>query len=101
LIKKLEGDIEETKLELAELTPTDYLDIYESKFRANSPRRISPSKHPLRLNTREAPTIENTFDWSSTYIPYFDRVQTDDSEVYDLVDSQDAENPPEELKMNP
>lgn len=86
MLGNLREEIEESKQELAQICPSEFLDQYELRFKANSPKRISPSKHPLKMNKREEPTLDNTFNWSSTYIPYYDKIANDNESSFDIVD---------------
>ena len=72
--------------------PSHY-ELFSSK---NDPHSPFAKKNPLKLSPRqEWPTLESCFGWSSTYIPYFDKINEEGHEEpdFEIVDHQDAEEP--------
>ena len=73
VVEQLQEEIEEEEAALKLLT-VENMKEHEEERRLRVPKRPSPMRHPLRLGTkRESPTFENTFGWSSTYVPFFDK----------------------------
>ena len=49
--------------------------------------KIQKGANPLLTSQVEIPTVPNTFGTSSTYIPYFDRLDSSKSSEFELLDS--------------
>jgi len=82
------------------MTVDNFIDHYHNlKNPTEEARAVSPYRSGTKkLAHRDEPTLANTFGWSSTYIPYFDKINStsdtaDIGDDFEIVDKQDAESP--------